>query len=196
MKKITEALRAEHRLIGRAAACLDRLADEALETEDLRVVSAIKLLEFFDDYVDRSHQEKEERYLFPALLDQGLGGHRVRELMRDHLEERDVLRNMRLNLEGAAYGSASSREEFVRSALQYAALEREHASEEDEVLLPLVEEYLSVENEDEILAGFEKVEAKVLPNPPEHYAKLVEDVSAYLGSHVWEEDAFRTEGLL
>lgn len=189
MKKITETLRAEHRLIGRAAACLDRLADEALETDDLRIVSAIKLLEFFDDYVDRSHQEKEERYLFPALLDQGLGGHRVRELMRDHGDEREVLRNMRLNLEGAAYGDPASREEFVRSALQYATLEREHAGEEDEILLPLVEEYLSVENEDEILEGFRRVESRVLPNPPEHYARLVEDVSAHLGSTVWEEDS-------
>ena len=84
MKRITEVLRKEHRLIARAAACLDRVADDAMETDDLRIVSALQLLEFFEEFADAAHQEKEERHLFPALLAAGVGRLRVTELAVDH----------------------------------------------------------------------------------------------------------------
>ena len=65
MNSVCRELSLDHQLIGRAAACLDRLADEALETCELHVYTAIELLEFFEHFVDGAHQEKEEQWSAP-----------------------------------------------------------------------------------------------------------------------------------
>jgi hemerythrin-like domain-containing protein len=184
MKRVTDVLRDEHRLITRAAACLDRLVDYALDTDDLCVVSAMELLEFFEDFADDVHQEKEERNLFPAMLAAGLAPQRVHALLDEHRRERASLSIMRENLEGAAYGNAFRYDRFVKSAAEFAALQRAHAEEEEEVLLPLAEELLDDRARAEVLAGFERTEAELLTRPLEHYVTLVTNVATRLGSAV------------
>jgi len=182
MKRIADVLRDEHRLIRRAAACLDRMTDEALEGAELPLDVALDLLEFFEDFADVVHQAKEERCLFPSLLEQGLARHRLSELSEEHGEERVLLRSMRHQLEVAAFGGASGRAEFLRLAARYAALEREHAEEEDRLLLPLVEEYLSADAERAVRTGFHEIERRLLPRRPAHYAELVDGAAARLAS--------------
>jgi len=182
MNRIADLLKEEHRLIGRAAACLDRMIDEALEGAELPLDVALDLLEFFEEFADVVHQAKEERCLFPALLGQGLARQRLTELLEDHGEERALLRKMRRQLEIAAFGGAAGRDEFLRLAARYAALEREHAEEEDRRLLPLVEEYLGEDAERAVRFGFHEVERRLLPRRPAHYAALVDGAVARLGS--------------
>lgn len=185
MSALTQVLCGEHRLIRRAAACLDQLADHALRTDDICVLSATELLEFFEDYADNMHQEKEERNLFPALLESGRARHRIRELLEEHNEERAILTEMRSNLEGAAYGDPMSRDRFVTDAGQLANLQREHAAQEERVLLPLAEELLSDTEIRRVLAGFRETEAQLLWRPAIHYAVLIERVETRLrAAHV------------
>jgi len=176
MMRVRRVLHGEHRLIRRAAACLDRLADDALESNDLCVLSAIELLEFFEDFVDGAHQEKEERCLFPALLDSGLARHRVQELLDDHADERESLSSMREKLERAAHGDGPSREEFATTAMNYAMMQIEHADDEERFLVPLVEELLDRDAERYVLQGFRAIDAD-LPKPREHYFALVNGVA-------------------
>ncbi len=184
MKKVTEVLRDEHCLIARAAACLDRVADEVLATDDLRVVVALDLLEFFEDFADGAHQEKEERHLFPALLRLGLAKHRVFELLDDHENEREALRSMWRNLEGAACGDPLSLDDFVRFAVEYAADQRRHADKENHVLLPLVEELMDADTERRVLAGFREIDSKLPRKTRAHYVALVQRAARRLGSQI------------
>jgi len=181
MNRITNVLRKEHRLVERAAACLDRVAEEALESGNLCVVSAIDLLEFFEGFVDAGHQEKEERYLFPALLEQSKARRRIPELLADHRNERKVLLGIQVELERATNGSDKGRVDFACAAREFSALQREHAAEEDLYLLPLVEELLDEDTERRVLEGFRRVDA-TLTRSPEEFADLVEHAARRMGS--------------
>jgi hemerythrin-like domain-containing protein len=185
MNRVTNVLRKEHRLIERAAACLDRVAEEALEGERLCVVTAIDLLEFFEDFVHAGHQEKEERHLFPALREQGLARRRVLELLDDHGHEREVLQAMGVDLEHATNDSDISRIDFACAAREFSALQREHAADEDLYLLPMVEELLDEEADRRVLEGFRRVDT-TLTRTPQEFAILVENAAQRMGSIVTE----------
>ena len=191
MNAITDLLRKEHDLIRRASTCLSLAAEETREHRELSVLTAIALLEFFEDFADGCHQVKEERCLFPALLERGLARHRIRELERGHVEERRLLGSMRRYLEAAACGCPRGRSDFAQAALSYAALEREHADEEDRFLMPLIEEYLDEADQREVLARFRKVDGELLPRPRGRYAAIVaraeERMRSTLGTGPWWE---------
>ena len=182
MNKVIQVLQEEHRLIGRAAACLDRLADEALDLSYLCVATAIDLLDFFEDFGDAVHQEREESILFPALLDAGLARHHVLSLSEDHDRERRLLHSMWTTLSGAANGDSSSLDAFSRLASEFAAAQIEHAEEEDRVLLPLIGELVDGEAERRIMEGFRDIDRRLLLNPREHYIDIVERAASRLGS--------------
>jgi hemerythrin-like domain-containing protein len=189
MNRVTRILREEHGLIERAAACLDRLADETLESGEVPVETAVDLLDFFEEYANTAHQEKEERCLFPALLARGLAEQRVRELLAEHEEDRISLGAMRHDLEIAAYGNELYRDRFASLAMEYARLQRQHAEAEDLILLPLVEELLDTPTELQILEGFQEIETQFLPEPAEHYADLVARAATSLASILREDCA-------
>ncbi len=182
MERIAEVLREEHGMIRRAAACLFRLADDVLEGEELDARAAVELVEFFEEFADGAHQEKEERCLFPALLASGLAPRRVAELVADHGEERALLEGLRHGLEAAAYGDSLSRDAFAQRAQRYALLQVSHASVEDDVLLPLVGELLDAQVQRDVLAGFERVAAETLRHPAELHATRLRRIATELGS--------------
>lgn len=181
MNALTRSLREEHTLIRRGLACLDQLVDYATAMDDMCVASAAELLEFFEEFADRVHQEKEERHLFPALLASGVAEKRVRALLDEHKGERATLAEMRCNLEGTAYGDPLSRDHFVWHTKQYVMLQREHAADEERYLLPLAEEILSDEAGRRALAGCRETEAELLPRPAAHYVAIVERIEVRLG---------------
>jgi hemerythrin-like domain-containing protein len=185
MKSVTATLLEEHELVARAAACLERLADEARVTDDLCIVTAIDLLEFFQDFVDGAHQTKEERHLFPALIEGGMARNVVRELLEDHRYEREAMSALFANLEGAASGDTESCDKFVNAALEFAAAQREHAAEEDCILLPLVERYLDERLEQKVQAGFREVDERMLRRRYEAYGTIVDDVETRMASTLW-----------
>lgn len=184
MMTATQVLREEHRLIVRATDCLDRLVDYALDTDQLCIISALELLEFFEHFVDVAHQDKEERHLFPALIHSGLAAHRIRTLLEEHERERETLTGLRNDLEGAAFGSAPIVDRFLTTAARYATIQRLHVEEEEEGLLPLVEEYLDDTAQASVVRGFAELDDQLLPQPATHYAGLVESVEARLDSAV------------
>jgi hemerythrin-like domain-containing protein len=185
MKGITTTLLEEHELIARAATCLERLADEARVTDDLCIVTAIDLLEFFQDFADGAHQTKEEQHLFPALIQGGMPRLRVRELLEDHRHERESMDTMFANLEGTAGGDDESRDVFVSVAFEYAALQREHAEEENRMLIPLIEEFLDPRLVRKVAAGFRDVDERLLRRRYEDYATIVDEVETRMASTLW-----------
>lgn len=170
----------EHVTIRRAAACLRQLADRATEDEfDGR--AALELLEFFEDFADGMHQEKEERCLFPALVASGVAKSRVSALTSDHARERALLERMREDVEGAVYGDALMRDEFVWRARQLAGLQTSHANQEDALLLPLADELLEPSAQRRVLRGFGQVEAERLKLPAAKHRRRLRRIAGELG---------------
>ncbi len=182
MQKFIHALKEEHRLIERAAACLDRLTDEAIAGEDFDAVAALDLLEFLEHFANEAHQQKEERVLFPALLARGLAGARIGELLLEHLGERQALEALHGELEAAAYGDPVSRDHFAALAHEYALAQIEHASKEDSTLLPIAEEQLDPAQDEHHVRELQAIEHEFGLPAREHYEDALERIAWRIGA--------------
>ena len=140
MTSITQNLRAEHERVRLAVTCLELLSEEVLCGGTLARNDALAVLRYLDLAVDRMHQDKEERVLFPALLRTGQLTDRICGLIRDHDAERTVLARLQRTM-GRAFGERGARY-FALLAQEYCHAQSEHADVEDTVLLPLADELL------------------------------------------------------
>jgi hemerythrin-like domain-containing protein len=182
MKRFIHELKEDHRLIERAAACLDRIADGALVGEDFDAVAALEVLEFLERFADQAHQRKEERVLFPALLAQDLLAPRVGELLLEHRGERQALERLHDELLGAALGDSRCRERFAQIAHEYAVAQIAHVSRENCELLPLAEERLDPAGEQQLFAGLREIDAQLGLRPRAHYERALERIARRLGA--------------
>ena len=156
----TEILGEEHRWIGALLECLSRMlervaAEEALDPE------ATELLAVFDSFADGTHQTKEERVLFPRLMDRAsvTEGEVIRDLLGDHFEDRRLMRGMQNNVLGALYGEPLCVRELEELASQYLVLHRTHMQRETDELFPLADRLLTPADDLAIVEGFDAVDA-------------------------------------
>lgn len=182
MKKAVHVLHREHELIERAANCLERIADRTVARDEFDVGGALDVLEFLVHCANGTHQRKEEQVLFPALLAQGVATHRIGELLAEHVAEREALDQMQLLIEGAAYGEASSRDRFIWLAQRYARAQIDHARKEELTLLPIAEEFLEEESNEELLKAFREIDVSDSTHSLDEYAEILESIVARLDS--------------
>jgi hemerythrin-like domain-containing protein len=152
--KALEYLRQEHRRIEQMLAALDAVAD-TLERSGTAPVFAADLLDFFEQYADVGHHEKEERFLFPALARHGVGPEGMIEAM-EHQHEigRVHVRDMRRHLDRARRGDRDAAAAFVTSARAFVELLRVHIQIEDDDLYPLAGRLFGLEEDRELTRQF------------------------------------------
>lgn len=174
MKRILHALREEHRLIERAAACLDHIAAGAQSGRGLDLAAARLVLDFLGRFGNEAHQRKEECVLFPALLEQGLLGPRIGELLLEHFAERQFLQQLQLEVERAARGVEGGEARLALLGHEYARDQIEHAAKENRELLPIAAEQLDPAREDALLARFAAIDAEAGLREFSYYDSLLE----------------------
>jgi hemerythrin-like domain-containing protein len=155
----TETLRREHGWIRQLLDCLEELAHRAESRGQLDAIASSDLLSLFETFVDQGHQEKEERFLFRALLDKADAPRSayVRRLFKDHKEERHDLESLRLLMLGAVHAEPQCLREFVHRARAFAVSQRRHLAHEEVVLLPMAEQRLGPLDDRRICEGFQLV---------------------------------------
>jgi len=156
MTQVTQVLREEHRWIRLLLDCLDGLLTKFRAEGEFDVEAAKGLQALLERFVDQQHQGKEEAALFPKLLEC------VQRLQDDHATEREHLERMRFNLFNAALGDPSGRAAFLTEAESYLDLQRQHMTQESLGLLPLAEQLLSEEDDEEVLAEFHRLDGEGL----------------------------------
>lgn len=157
-----DVIAAEHGLVGALLECLRALVQEARLRGRLDARAAHALLHLFEEFVDWSHQDKEELHLFPAMRARATPAEeeRLARLFEEHAEERRRLVGMHLHLAGACRGRDASLERFTGNALLYLRLQRTHLAEENLYVLPLAEMLLTPEDDQRILRGFRRIDAR------------------------------------
>jgi hemerythrin-like domain-containing protein len=167
----TAALRHEHQLILRALAVLERAAagleggpgDEALLQETVELLRTL---------ADRCHHGKEEAELFPRLQAQGLG-HVLDAFLPEHEEGRAYLRTL---------GGPGPAPERARAARRYVGLLRDHIEREDEVLFPMVDQILTLDDQEALVRRYEAVEREVMgPGAHDRLLATLDRLEAALG---------------
>jgi hemerythrin-like domain-containing protein len=178
--KATTILMNEHRVIEQVLNCLEALTIQGARDERLDAVSARAALDFLQNFADRCHHAKEERYLFPRVEARGLPrvGGPTGVMLHEHELGRNYLQEMASALEGAAGGAAGEMARFARHAHDYVRLLRDHIFKEDRRLFVLADHALTDQDQEALLHAFEGVEAGDLgAGAHERYLALANDLA-------------------
>ncbi|MDX1412378.1 MAG: hemerythrin domain-containing protein [Nitrospirales bacterium] len=148
-------LRAEHEVILRAVTVLERVGQDLEEGKTVDSNWLVWLVDFFSNFVDGCHHEKEEHGLFPLLEQHGIPreGGPVGMMIQEHEQGRDLIRAL-------SFMSESERERIPEIIRRYSVLLRGHIKKENEVLFHLAEQVLSDQAQRELAQAFHAMEKR------------------------------------
>jgi hemerythrin-like domain-containing protein len=169
--KPTEILMEEHRVIERVLTALERAAGRLSRGEEVYLRFFIGTSVFIKNFVDDYHHKKEEGVLFPALVENGLNDEAgpVAMMLAEHEEERRLSQRMRQMTERLQAGDAHARDLVIQSGLGYVRLVRQHIIKEDNVLFPVADKVIPVNQQDQIIEAFNRI--KYVEDGEELHAK-------------------------
>ncbi len=164
----TATLRHEHELVCRALAGADALAEVARESGVVNADDVRDFIEFARLFTDGCHHAKEERHLFPVLRERGAQASApVAAMLQEHEGGRERVRRLEAALDATAAGDADAVGRVAENLSAYAALLRSHIAKENNVLFPLADRLMNADDQREVEAAFERVEAEET-GPGEH----------------------------
>jgi hemerythrin-like domain-containing protein len=148
--KPTEDLRKEHESIKRMLTILEHVAERLEKGQEFNKQDIEKMIDFIMGFADKCHHGKEERVLFPAMVQ--YGSERERKLVDFALKD---------HAKGRKYVMAMA-EDFVENARNYVKLLRQHISREDTLMWPIADRIIPEEEQDGIYEEFERIEEEVI----------------------------------
>ena len=168
---ITQALVAEHRLILRMIALLERNAPRTAACDYRNWQFYLDGVDFIRKYADRFHHAKEEDVLFAALVTNGMPRENspVAAMLMEHDQGRTFVLGMETAVKEALAGLAGRESVIAENALAYAALLRDHIAKEDDILYPLAERVIPDAMRDGITQGYAAAETAVAKDFGERY---------------------------
>lgn len=156
----TEILMQEHRVIEQVLNTLLSAAQEVEKGAAVRPSFFLDAADFIRGFADGCHHHKEEGVLFKMMETHGMPveGGPVGVMLHEHELGRQFTRGMRAAAEKWEKGDESARAEVVENAAAYVALLRQHIVKEDQILFPMANRVIPVNEHAEVLSGFEHVE--------------------------------------
>ena len=181
MTPSTKDLIEEHSGIMMMLKVMERMAEKLERSEAVETNHLVKLVEFLQNFTDKCHHGKEERYLFPELLKNPANQAIINELWGEHKTGHDFIRGIAESLGGYAPGNPDA----VHMAVNmrgYVQLITEHIRKENEHLFLVADQQLPPEFSLSIQAEYDQFEADVLgAGKHEEYQQwLAELESTYL----------------
>lgn len=155
----TEPLKQEHGTILAALSVLDAFAGRGARGEPVPAPGLDTLVSFFREFADRSHHEKEERALFPALEAHGMPHDTgpLAVMLLEHAQGRELA-----EAAPAIQADTAARARFVQAARRFVELLGAHIQKENLVLFRMADGMLRPEDDAEVSAAFAQQELEVL----------------------------------
>jgi len=120
------------------------------------------LLEFFRVFVDKCHHGKEEKLLFPALEEVGVGkgGGPIGVMIDEHRQGRELVGTMTAAMAQNRQGEAAAAARFSEAAKAYIDLLNRHIEKENNVLFAIAGRHLSKDTLSQLKKGFDRLETE------------------------------------
>jgi hemerythrin-like domain-containing protein len=150
---------------------MEKRAHEILKTGTVDYFRIGQILDFLHNYTDHLHYAKEERILFPAVMDATKPwiSKTINNLIHEHALARDYIKEIDKHLHACLTGNNDALRELGSVMLKYVELEKNHIKVEDEVVMPLFKRLMDSSN----LEGF-KFEFKEMPDKKIDHLKYLE----------------------
>lgn len=156
MNTATQNLENDHVYILRLIDVMEKMVlNCATDTAHMEmVVSLIKT------YADGFHHAKEEKVLFPLLVEKGFSNNQgpVSVMLHEHVEGREFVKGISERIDVYKAGNISALPEIYQYMQGYVDLLREHISKENNVLFKLADKALSSDEQLELLNKFGSIE--------------------------------------
>jgi hemerythrin-like domain-containing protein len=151
----------EHIIILLALEAADREVQFIRETGSIRAAEIEKLIDFFNNFIERSHHRKEEKHLSVKMRQQGMftDSRLLAKILQEHEQGRRRIRRIIEMLPQAKTGDAFAITVVRDNLLAYVRLLRSHINRENNVLYPMIEHILAFEDQQALAEGFAQVEA-------------------------------------
>jgi len=148
-------LEKEHDLIVRVVRALEVDVEMMRETGRADQERAARMVDFFTNFTDGCHHRKEERYLFPAMREQGLDRPLIDRLLADHREGRQLLGRARGVIEENPSDGATR---LAAAFGDYVAMMHRHIEAENDDLFQDARRNLTDQQRIHLAEGFERIE--------------------------------------
>lgn len=154
--KSVERLKAEHDLIERGLALLEKAVARLEAGKSLPQGFPQWAPRFFQQFADQCHHAKEEDIFFPVLKERGIPAQSgpIGVMLHEHVLGRDCVGRMREASQAQPFDTC----EFVDAATQYIPLLRQHIFKENNVLFRMAEQVMCEADDADVTGRFSKVE--------------------------------------
>jgi len=156
----TFELKSEHRSMSIILDALEKAALEMQQRKNLDFLRLSQIVEFLWIYNDGCHHEKEEQFLFPAMLECGSQwtADTICSLSEEHASLREHLRGIENKLREYQQGQRYIQVGQTSFILEYIKLQKKHIEIENTLLFPLSEKILSPFRQESMLLSFKNLE--------------------------------------
>lgn len=181
-KKPTDILEEEHRVIEKIIRAMTVLIknlemDKAVAIDDLRNIA-----EFMGVFGDKCHHGKEEKELFPLLIQKGVPvqGCPIAILTHEHEMGRQLVKGLREATEAYEKKDASAKALLVKQLLGLTNLYPNHIWKEEYLLFPMTNKILDDSDQRALQAKFEIVEKEIGPATHAKYEQIAKETDKRL----------------
>ncbi len=177
----TQVLREEHEGILAMLAVVDAAAERLSQGKEIPADLFANSVDFFRNFADQCHHEKEERELFPKLVEHGIPneGGPIGVMLAEHERGRAHVRALREAAEQVARGDATAVPALVSHAHAYVDLLRAHIDKENDILFVMADRVLSPDEQNTLQQAFERIERDHIgPGVHERYHAMIGEYQA------------------
>jgi DUF438 domain-containing protein len=182
-KSWSELLVAEHEMIERA---MDVLRGELQKLDDAShdAWTLQRAIDFLLEFGDRVHNQKEEQFLFPRMVERGIPeSGPIRVMRMEHEAERTLLDEMFAQAPGLSEATAAERADYARKGTEYLTIRAEHIWKENDVLYPMGRQVFNEQDGADLVAAFQRISREAYGETAEEkFAAMLQEVEG--GSRV------------
>ena len=138
-----------------------------------------KAVQYFAEFADACHNQKEEQHLFPRLAAAGIPseGGPLAVMLIEHERSKQLLDSFRALGGRVVAGDGSAAEEMVAVFLEYGALLKSHYWKENDILYPMGRRALGPADDAAVVAGILAIENGLGPDTRKKYQALAEEIT-------------------
>lgn len=156
-----ELLVNEHEMIERAMDIMRRELEKLPQGEVDQFVMK-RALDFLLEFGDRIHNQKEEKWLFPLLVERGIPEDGpIRVMLMEHDSERTLLAGMVQKAPQLPDLAPADREQYKQEGLEYLEIRANHIWKENDVLYAMGRRDFGDQDNDDLVAAFDQYSTSI-----------------------------------